>query len=528
LNRKSYLFLFVVGLLVAGAISSLQSSPGYMDADYYYAGGMQLASGKGFNEPYIWNYLDNPASLPHPSNTYWMPLSSLIAAVGMVLGGNLTFGYARLGFILIAALVPLVTAALAYQISPKRETAVLSGLLAVFSVYHAPFMATTDNFAPFMLLGGLFFLALIKPRRWTGLWLGMLAGLMNLARSDGLLWLPLAGIASMYLSWTGPGEISERSRIKRLISLIRGGLLSLLGFLLVMGPWFYRNLTIFGTILAPGGNHLLWLTIYDQTFIYPASSLTLQAWLQAGLDAALRVRVWALRQNLLNAFAAQGSIALFPFILLGLWHMRREFSAKLAAFGWLLLLVTDTLLFPFAGARGGFFHAGTAFQPFWWAVAPLGLDAVVSWARQRGWFTPQAHRIFRVSLVALLVALTVLIVQMRVVSQGWGVEDQRYVQVEAFLQAQGAAPDEIVMVRNPPGYFMYSQRPAIVTPYGTADVFLAAAHRYGAKYLLLEREGALPPIKPLYENPQSDSAFTYLGTINSVRIFRIQPVINEP
>ena len=88
MNRKSYLFLFVVGLLVAVAISGLQSSPGYMDADYYYAGGTQLASGKGFNEPYIWNYLDNPASLPHPSNTYWMPLSSLIAAAGMILGGS--------------------------------------------------------------------------------------------------------------------------------------------------------------------------------------------------------------------------------------------------------------------------------------------------------------------------------------------------------------------------------------------------------------------------------------------------------
>jgi hypothetical protein len=32
----------------------------------------------------------------------------------------------------------------------------------------------------------------------------------------------------------------------------------------------------------------------------------------------------------------------------------------------------------------------------------------------------------------------------------------------------------------------------------------------------------------LYEDPQSDSAFTYLGTVNSARIFRIQPVINEP
>ena len=33
-----------------------------MDADYYFSGGVQLAQGKGFSEPYLWNYFD-------PSNT---------------------------------------------------------------------------------------------------------------------------------------------------------------------------------------------------------------------------------------------------------------------------------------------------------------------------------------------------------------------------------------------------------------------------------------------------------------------------
>ena len=82
---RHYLLLFVVGLLVPFGISRFQSQPGYMDADYYFVGGIQLAEGKGFTEPYLWNYLDNPTGLPHPSHTYWMPLASIVSAISEAL-----------------------------------------------------------------------------------------------------------------------------------------------------------------------------------------------------------------------------------------------------------------------------------------------------------------------------------------------------------------------------------------------------------------------------------------------------------
>ena len=50
------------GLAMAIGIASLQSLPGYLDSDYYFAGGLQLVEGKGFTEPYLWNYLDDPDS----------------------------------------------------------------------------------------------------------------------------------------------------------------------------------------------------------------------------------------------------------------------------------------------------------------------------------------------------------------------------------------------------------------------------------------------------------------------------------
>jgi hypothetical protein len=66
---RTYFFLFLFGLAVPVFIAKFQRIPGYLDSDYYYAGGIQLATGKGFTEPYLWNYLDGATSLPHPSHS---------------------------------------------------------------------------------------------------------------------------------------------------------------------------------------------------------------------------------------------------------------------------------------------------------------------------------------------------------------------------------------------------------------------------------------------------------------------------
>ena len=72
---RIYALLFLLGFSVVFGVAQFQSSPGYMDADYYYATGLVLAEGQGFTEPFLWNYLDNPSGLPHPSHAYWMPMT---------------------------------------------------------------------------------------------------------------------------------------------------------------------------------------------------------------------------------------------------------------------------------------------------------------------------------------------------------------------------------------------------------------------------------------------------------------------
>ncbi len=511
MSRRVYVLLALLGFGLSFAIAQFQKFPGYLDSDYYFSGGVQLAAGKGFTEPYLWNYLDDPQGLPHASHAYWMPLSSLIAAAGLWLTGQRTYQAGRLGFLLLAALVPVVTAALAYRFTRRSDLAVISGLLGVFAVYYVPFLPVSDNYGPYLVLGALYFIVMGSRKPLAYLALGALAGLLTLARSDGLLWfgLTMLLIAARFLADRRVGAASA------------GALLAAAGFLLIVGPWFLHTYSIYGTPLAPGGGHLLWLTNYDQTFIYPARQLTMQAWLAQGWGPILADRLFALRWNLLNAFAAQGGIFLLPFILAGLWVHRNDERVRIAVLGWFCVLFVMTVIFPFAGSRGGFFHSGAAFQSVWWVMAPIGLDRVVGAARKRGLFTPAAFRIFQGALVGIAILMTAVIVWIRVLP-GWGEGEQNYPKVEAFLQQHGKQPGDIVMVRNPPGYYLMTGSPAIVVPLGDEATMSGVAARYGAKYLVIEAAGASGPIKTVYDNSRSQR-FSFLGDIDGTHIFRIIP-----
>jgi hypothetical protein len=521
MNWRHYAILFVIGLIVPFIVSRFQTLPGYMDADYYFAGGIQLANGKGFTEPYLWNYLDDPSGLPHPSHTYWMPLASIVSVFGMWLSGQSTYAAGRLPFILLSACVPLLTATLAYEVTGKAFPAMISGLLSIFSLYYAPFMPVPDNYAIFMLLGSAFILLAPRPQKWIPVALGALAGLMTLARSDGLLWLGSAGLTVMW-RFTHKEDGTKNTVAEWIGLIVPAGLLALVGYFIVMGPWHLRNLSLFDSFMTPGGGRLLWLQNYNQTFIYPAENLNRESFLQGGWNLAVQNRVNAFTSNLSNAFAAQGGIFLFPFILIGLWQLRHDLRAKIAVTGWLILFAVMTIIFPFAGSRGSFFHAGAAFQPFWWVAAPIGLDAVISWARKRGQFTDKnARYVFQGILVLLAIFMTAYLVNFRVIASGWASDDTIYPSVERMFLDKGINPGDVVIVRNPPGYFIASGRPAISLPFGDESTITAVAERYKARYLVIEKDGTFDAIQDLYDEPQSNPLFVYLGEINEAKLYRI-------
>jgi len=518
MSRRDYATLFFCGLIVVSIVALFQPVPGTMDEDYYFAGGLRLAQGQGFTETYLWNFLDNPQSLPHPSHGYWFPLASIVAAVGMFLTGAKTFFAARLGFILVAALIPPVTASLAWSLTARRDVSLVSGLLAVFPTYQIVFLPTTENFGLFMLLGGLFFILFNRADKKSLFALGLVAGLMNLARSDGLIWLALGlfGLAIKHYR-------EKRNWAAFFTHYVLFAFIFIAGYALIMAPWIARNLSVFGAPLTPGGSRVLWMTSYDDTFAYPPDRINLQNWLAAGWQSALDARWNAFKLNFANTIAVQGGIFLLPLIIIGLWRLRGDLRIRLAALAWLGIFAIMTLVFAFAGPRGSFIHAGAAFQPIWWSAAPLGLDVLVTWSRRRGWFTPQAFQVFRILMIAVMAVMTVYLVYTRLLATDWAEFDRSYRRAEQILLANGASAQDAVVVANAPGYCVVSGRSAVTVPTEDPSILRVLLQRFNAHYLVLENHYMPDSFQTVYNLTQQQPGLRYLGGFDEVRVFAIQP-----
>lgn len=514
MTRRAMFSLYLIGVGLPLLVVILGAVPGYMDADYYLMGGLQLARGEGFTGWVLWNYLDDPIGLPHASHSYWMPLASVFAAVGIRLLPALSAVEAsQFAFIALAGWVPVLTAQLCFQMTASRRDAWLAGLFACLPSFYLPFLPASDTFALYMIAGGLFMFVLVQkftkaeyPKKLAlpALVLGLLAGAMHLARADGLLWLGMA-IASTYLV-LGSSERADRGWLPLLVAVIGG-------YSLVMGPWLLRNLTTGGTLLAPGGQRALWFQEYDQLFAFPIEMISRENWWSSGLPAILSARGEALITNLQTALAIQGQIFLAPLVVLGGWSLRRMRSVQIGLAAWIMLLVVMTLVFPFAGARGGFFHAGAAFQPLFWSLAVVGLNRFLAWGQKnRGWRVRQSQRVFQTALVLFAAVLTISMLLGRRAEPGANV----YVAVEFELVEQGAQAVDRVMVNNPPGYFLVSSRAAVVIPTGGVDPILAVAKRYDIRYLVLEPGQGLDG---LYNNPEGHPGLRHLSTVQSALLF---------
>jgi len=535
MTSRNYLLLFVLGFTLTFIVSVFQNSPGYMDADYYYMGGLRLAEGKGFTEDILWNYLDNPSGLPHPSHAYWMPLASIVAVLGMVITGSSEFWAAKLGFLVIAGLVPPLSARLCYGLTKKENHAILSGLLAAIPGFYLSYLGTTDTFAIYMALGAVWLLGIglvfstglsYKIRLSFIVLLGITSGLFHLARADGLMWCVL-GIG--VILWEGLFKIHfERSQPTRtqIIGISQSVLCLLAGYLIVMGPWMARNQETFQVPFSPGGGKALWLTDYDELYSYPPEILTRERWLASGWASIARVRLDALGQNLQSAFAVQGEIFLAPLILLGIWRLRANRRLQVGLLGWAMTLVVMTVIFPFAGWRGGFFHSGAAYQPLFWAVVPSGLDAMVDWGKRvRRWNPSQAGRFFSIGLVLLSILLCTLVTQKRVLGvsfppPAWDNSWHNYQAIDKALSQAGIDPTAGVLVNNAPGYYVASRRRSLSIPNGDLSTTLQVAQRYDVDYLLLEFNHP-KGLDIIYRSPDNYSGIDFIFEFEGTQVYRL-------
>ena len=526
-----FVLLLSLSLAVRLALVLPQPQPGYMDAAYSYDIALNLARGEGWVEPFLWNYLDNPAGLPHPSHLYWMPLPTMLAWVGLTILGQ-SYRAAQVPFVFISALLPLVSYWVALETTGRRRYGWIAGLLTIFSGFYVLYWAHTDNFALFALTGSLSLVAAWQADRarekrgralaWS-LAAGALVGLAHLSRADGPLLL-----VAIALAWTTSLISDLRSRNTEEIRDWRLGIVSfffvILGYTLVMFPWFARNWTVSGELLPAAGAQTIWLTTYDDLFSY-GRELSPQTYLVWGWANILRSKLGALWLNTQTVVAVLCLVFLTPLVPIGWWRLRRQPLFQLAAWYGVLLLIAMTFVFTFPGPRGGLFHSGGALLPFIFTAALVGLDVLVEWvaAHRQGWDVHLARKVFSIGLVALALLVTAfLYYQGVVVGTRWREAGATYSHLVEWLEAEGQSR-EVVMVGDPPGFWYHGGGPSIVVPNEPVETVLAVADRYGARYLILDRNRPRP-LGPLYEGTETHLRLHLVEKLaDDLHVYLIEP-----
>jgi len=498
--KRHAVTLFFVALAVRLGTALFILQPGTMDAAYYAAGAVRLARGGGFSEAFIWNYLSDPASVVHPGFLYWMPLSSLLAAPFAALWPD-SFLALQVPFAILSAALPLVAYGLTWRTTGQTGLAWMAGLITIFSGFFFPYWTLPETFTPFALAGSLaLWLAGERDdqtrRGWArmGRWLlvGLQVGLAHLTRADGVLLLGVVVLAPFLLRREDRPEHATAGRLQRFVRSVPGSLWPagsrwlplLLGYLLVMAPWFARNIAVTGVPLSPATLKTAWLTEYDDLFCYDCD-LSPASFLSWGWRNVLRSKLSALWINAQRFLAENCLVFLFPLAAVGFYRLRRLVPFQLALLYLGVVYAVHSLVFTLPGWRGGFFHASSALFPFLVSAAMTGLDAAVNWAanRRRGWRTAQARRFFGIGAVALAVILSGYVGAQKVAT--WHRADAVYREVDRWLTDQETA-DAGVVVGNPPAFWYHTRRAAIAIPNGDVETLLAVADRYDVRYVLLE------------------------------------------
>jgi hypothetical protein len=470
---------------------------------------------------FIWNYLDPPSEVTHASNLYWTPLSSVLAWASFSVFGA-SYRAAQIPFILLSSVPPVLAYCVSHHVWGKREHAWLAAILTAFAPFYLKYWASPDSFAPFAVTAGLSLVTMYllerKRQRRYAVYTGLLIGASHLSRADGvLLWVAFVIVLFAALLHGGhtssaeSGKPAANSGRVTLESCVQWLVLAVIGYLAVMTPWFYRNWRLIGAPLSSAGAKTVFLRSYADLFSYSAE-LTWRSYLDWGWPSILRSKATAAFHNL-AVLAGALQFHLAPMALIGLWQARRH-KEYLPVYAYTATLyVTMTLVFTLPSTHASMLHSTGALLPVLFAAAVPGIDAAVGWVavRRRTWHPRTAQRVFRIGLTALVVIITLFDYSQAVflsldplgLQPFWNRANTGYIAVAAWLE-ENAPTETLVMVVDPPAYYYFTHRRAIVIPNEDVPGIVEVANRYDAEYLILEQDH-VASLDALYRGEASPS-----------------------
>ena len=500
---RIFIALYAFALAVRAVVFGLHPDAAYPDAYYYVEVARALHAGQGFNIDFIWSFVDvggripvNPI-LPIPSNALWMPLASIIQLPTMWLLGPTPVASA-IPFAIIGSLAAPMTWLMAREIGCSPRVALLAGIIVAVPAAATIYMTQPDNLALYQPLGtaALWLTARgLKGHRWSFALAGLMVGLASLARNDGVLLGAVVGLAFVWDRWRA--WRSEGGRKPAIPWRYAFGCFGL--FLLVMAPWYARQLVVFGSVSpSTTSGRILFIRTIEQMDSVTAQT-TLSSFLGQGIGPLLQSRVLGLVSALQIYFVIACPIVLTPFVLIGGWARRRsvDFGPFFAYAA--VLFAASALIFAVHVPYGMFLHSAVALVPFTFILALEGVVQAARWAARRRptWTEEGAARLF------LLVAVASVLVNagayMAIAMPAWNVDRDDRLAAGRALEAAGAPATDLLMSADPGGFEYFTGHGGVVTPTDSLEVIHQVAVDYHIRWLVLERAHIVDSMVPVLE-----------------------------
>jgi len=495
--------LYGLAFVVRALLFALHPDAAYPDSYYYVDVARSLQAGHGFNIDFIWSFVDvggripaNP-TLPIPSNAHWMPLASVVQLPTMWLFGPTPLA-STIPFLLIGALAAPLTWLIAREIGAGNRVALAAGVAVAIPAAAAIYMAQPDNFSLYQPLGlAAMWLAArgLRGHRGSFALAGLAVGLATLARNDGVLLGAAVGLAFVWDRWR-----AWRSKGGRVPNIPWRYAFACLGlFVVVMAPWYLRQLAVFGSFSPSStSGRLLLIANYEQLNSV-TSDTSLGAFLGQGIGPLLTSRVLGLVSAIEIYSVLACSVVLVPFVIVGAWARRRSIDYGPFFLYAALLFAASALLFAVHVPYGTFLHSAVALVPFTFILGMEGVVIVVTWVarHRRGWEEERAARMFLIAAVAMVIlnagAFGLL------VSKSWDSERDALVSAGQAIDAAGAPASDLVLSADPGGIEYFTGRGGVMTPEDSLDVIHRVADVYGVRWLVLQRSQIVAALAPVLE-----------------------------
>ena len=495
--------LYSFALAARAVLFAVHPDAAYPDSFYYVDVARALQAGHGFNIDFIWSFVDVggriPAQpiLPIASNAHWMPLASLVQLPTMWLLGPTPLASA-LPFLLIGALAAPMTWLLAREVGAGDRIALAAAIAVSVPAAAAIYMSQPDNFSLFQPLGtaALWLTARgLKGYRRSFALAGLMVGLATLARNDGVLLGAAVGLAFLWDRWR-----AWRSNGGRMPAIPWRYAFACFGlFLVVMAPWYLRQLAVFGS-LSPSSSsgRILLIQNYEQMNSV-TSDTSLSGFLGQGIGPLLASRILGFVSAIQVFFVIACSAVLAPFVVVGAWARRRsiDFGPFFLYAG--LLFGAAGLVFAVHVPYGTFLHSAVALVPISYILELEGVVIVATWVarRRRGWTEDRAARLFLIAAVG-----TVLLNAGAfgfLAARSWNQERDMRLDASAALDRTGAPKTDLLLSADPGGFEYFTGHGGVVTPNDSLAVIREVAADYGTRWLIVERAHIVTPLAPILE-----------------------------